>query len=187
MRKAIFAAIAVAAVALPVFASVESGLKPGDRVTPFHPEHVVGPLAGTKNCFPCTFQSRPAVQVWVHGDSQENVASIVKCLKQNMEDHKAKEFKAMVVMVADSASQKEDMKSMIADHCKEMGKDGVAIAVIDRDNEALKAYKINLDPSVKNTMIVYKDWKVAKTLVNVKMSDEKACGESCGAIALVTK
>lgn len=192
MKKAIFAIATLAVIALPVFAAVESGLKPGDRVTPFHPDHVSGPLAGTTNCFPCTFQQRPMVQVWVHGDDHENVHKMIEDMAGNMTAHKDKEFKALFVFVADNAEQKAALKKELATGCGDakegsecMCKD-VGLAVIDKDNEALKNYKINLDNSVKNTVIVYRNWKVEKTLVNVKM-DEKGCNELCSAVASITK
>lgn len=192
MKKALFAIVTASIIALPVFAAVESGLKPGERVTPFHPDHVSGPLAGTTNCFPCTFQQRPAVQVWVHGDDHENIHKMVEGLAANMTNHKSKEFKALVVVVADSADEKATLKKELAKGC-EMGasetdcacKD-VGIAVIDKDNPAIANYKINLDASVKNTVIAYKDWKVAKTMVNVKM-DKKGAESLNETIASIVK
>jgi len=192
MKKALFAIITASVIALPVFAAVESGLKPGERVTPFHPEHISGPLAGTTNCFPCTYQQRPAVQVWIHGDSHENMHSIVEGLAANMSTFKSKEFKALVVVIADSAAEKATLKTEIAKGCGVQAAEtdcackDVAIAVIDKDNAAIANYKINLDASVKNTVIVYKDWKVAKTMVNVKM-DKKGTEALNQAVALVTK
>ena len=184
--KALVVAVSVAAIALPVFAGVESGLKPGERVTPFHPDHVAGPLAGTKNCFPCTFQQRPAVQVWVHGDDAKNVQAIIEDLQANMKSHRDKEFKALVVYVADTAAQKDELKKQLTECCASIGKEDIAIAVIDKDNEAIKNYKINLDASVKNTVFVYKDWKVQQTMVNLKM-DDKGCTDLCTAVGAATK
>lgn len=184
--KSVLATVAIAAIAIPVFASIESGLKAGDRVTPFHPDHVTGPLAGSNNCFPCTFQNRPAVQVWVHGDDLKNVQAIVKDLGENMNSHKDKEFKALVVMIADNAKQASEMKEMIAKHHDtKADQNSVGIAVLEKNNEAIKAYKINLDPSVKNTVFIYKNWKVEKTFVNLKM-DEKGCEDFCKSVASVT-
>lgn len=94
-RRNIFTGIlaATVAVVLPALAAPISGLKAGDNVTPFHPKHVAGPLAGTDKCFPCTFQNRPQVQVWVNGDDGANVVALAKTLSTEMTEHKAKEFK----------------------------------------------------------------------------------------------
>jgi hypothetical protein len=177
---------AVAAVSVVAFAvsSVTSGLQPGERVTPFHPSHVVGPLAGTSNCFPCTFQNRPQVQVWVNGDDKANVVAFAKTLAKAMESHKDKEFKALVVFVAPESKHAELSKT-IKDGAKMMGATNVGMALIDPSNEAVSNYKINLDKSVKNTVLVYKDWKVQKSFVNLK-ADKAGLGELSAAINSIT-
>lgn len=187
MTKFVFALAAAAALALPVLAlrAADSGLKPGEQVTPFHPNHVSGPLAGTKNCFPCTFQARPAVQVWVNGESSENIIAIAKDLQQNIDMHKDKEFKAMIVMVGQSTDC-ATCGSELAEIAKKSGAKDVAFAVIGKDDPSVEKYKINLDSSVKNTVIAYKDWKVQANMVNVT-SDEKGCGMICGAIEKLLK
>ena len=64
MNKMIPALGALVAVALPAIAAtpVDSGLKVGEMVTPYHPKHVAGPDKGISNCPPCTYDNRPAVQ-----------------------------------------------------------------------------------------------------------------------------
>ncbi len=52
-NNVLFTLSAFAVFALPAFASQpESGLKVGDRVPAFHPQHVSGPLKGTDTCPP---------------------------------------------------------------------------------------------------------------------------------------
>lgn len=77
MKKVLFSAVALAALAISAFA-VESGLKKGESVSPFHPQHISGPLANSNKCFPCTFQQRPQVQVWVNGDNKANVTALLR-------------------------------------------------------------------------------------------------------------
>lgn len=164
LSASVLGAVAVSAVA---FAPATSGLKPGERVTPFHPTHFVGPLAKTNNCFPCTFQNRPQVQVWVNGDDTENVAKIAKTLQGAIEKNKSSEFKALVVFVAPKAKHAALGKTLEATAAK-VNATSVGMAVIDPSDESVSAYKINLDKSVKNTVFVYKNWKVAQTFVNLK-------------------
>ena len=68
--------LVVCAAAIAFSGTLNSGLGKGENVTPFHPKHIVGPLAGSSNCFPCTFQNRPQVQAWINGDDAKNVAKI---------------------------------------------------------------------------------------------------------------
>lgn len=178
----IFGAAAVGAVAAFTF-GLNSGLNPGESVTPFHPTHVGGPLANTTNCFPCTFQNRPQVQVWVNGDDTKNVHAIAKTLNAAMGENK--EFKALVVFVTDKAGAEK-----VATHLKEAAKmpemDKIGIAYIDKSNEAISNYKINLDSQVKNTVFVYKNWKVEQKFVNLQ-GDEKGLKTLNGAIDSIVK
>ena len=177
----------IAAIAVTAFAfnSASSGLSMGERVTPFHPSHIVGPLAGTNNCFPCTFQNRPQVQVWVNGDSHENMMAFTKTLSKAMKDHSDKEFKALVVIVT---PEKDHVKfaKMIKDQAAKSGYSNVGVALIDPKNEAVGNYKINLDSKVKNTVFAYKDWKVQKSFVNLK-TDKAGLAELNEAISTITQ
>jgi hypothetical protein len=155
-----FAALAALAVAAPT-----SGLKPGEGIAAFHPTHLVGPLANSDKCFPCTFQNRPQVQVWVNGDSMDNVVKIAKNLEKAVDANKGKEFKAMIVMLAPKsewAAMKPKVTKMAADN----GIKNVAIAMLEPTNEAVSDYKVNTSKEVKNTVFFYKNWKVTKTHVN---------------------
>ena len=168
MKKAIFGGIAVAALAVPAFAlfSANSGLKPGESVSPFHPKHLSGPLAGTDKCFPCTFQARPQVQVWVNGDDAKNVDAITTFLQKQIESNKSKEFKALVVVLGDEKSAAPYVAWAKSTKSKD-----VAIALLPKSDEALKNYKINTAADVKNTVLVYKDWKVSSNMTNLKATD----------------
>ena len=175
---------AFAAIAVVAMAGVNSGLNKGENVTPFHPTHIVGPLAGTNNCFPCTFQARPQVQVWVNGDNAKNVITIAKNLDAAMDTKKSKEFKALIVLVGDSAS-KDYLSAMAKNVAKTEKLKNVDIAVIDKKDEAISNYKINLDGSVKNTVFVYKNWKVEDKMVNF-VADAKGITALNSAINKIT-
>lgn len=182
-RTTILLGSALAALALAKGAS--SGLNKGEDVSPFHPNHFAGPLANTTNCFPCTFQNRPQVQVWVNGDSMENVAKIASKLASEMKEHEKSEFKALVVFIGEGAKAEKAKAAGLA-LAKKEGLTGLAMATISPSNEAVKAYKINVSPDVKNTVLVYKSWKVQDKMVNLTAN---AAGLKAldGAIANVVK
>jgi protein-disulfide isomerase len=173
MKKVLFAsAIGAALVVTALAATMNSGLKKGESISAFHPYHVSGPLAESTKCFPCTFQNRPQVQVWVNGDDIKNVAAIAKQLQAATEANKGKEFKAMVVFLA-SPSKVDATKAAVKDASKMVKANDVAMSVLSTDDDAVKAYRINLE--AKNTVFVYKNWKVADTMVNLK-GDAKGLG-----------
>ncbi len=161
---------ATALIATAVFAAPGSGLKVGESVTPFHPKHLAGPLAGTTNCFPCTFQNRPQVQVWVNGDNKANVVALAKTLSAEMKEHSKQEFKALVVVLT-APSKMAQAEAMVKEAAKTAGTEGVAMAVLASNSEAVKAYSVNTDASVKNTVFVYKNWKVESKFVNLRSAD----------------
>lgn len=184
MKKFVLTTVAVAALALSAFA-IESGLKKGESVSPFHPEHISGPLANSTKCFPCTFQQRPQVQVWVNGDDKANVSAVLKDLDKMIGQYTKNEFKALVVFVVNETDVKS-AKAAIGKHIASLGLKQVGVAVIANNHEAVTSYKINLDGSVKNTVFVYKNWKVTDKMVNLK-ADSNGIAALNKAIASIAK
>lgn len=185
----IFATAAAVLVALPVLAmkgGMESGLKPGETVIPFHPDHISGPLAGTTNCFPCTYGNRPAAQAWVHNEDPKVVAKIIHELQEGIDNNKAKEFKGMLVMVVDTEGGKAAAKKALMAAVSESKSTDVAVAIVTKEHSAVKDYKINLDPTVKNTVLFYKNRKIENTLVNIKANGE-GCTGMCEHVAALLK
>ena len=166
MKKTLITAV-LAVTASAFAASLSSGLASGERVTPFHPKHVVGALADTTGCFPCTFQNRPQAQVWVNGDKFENVLALAKTLDKAQEQYKASEFKSLIVFIV-PADQQTDMAKKLKEVAKTEGLKNVSMALIAPDHKSVAAYKINTKSDVKNTVLFYKNWEVVSNLVNVK-------------------
>lgn len=164
MKRTAFGFAAALALALPVLAfSPTSGLKPGDMTSAFEPIHVAGPDKGTETCPVCKYGSRPAVQVWHNGDAAQNVVDLANHLDKKVAASK-NEFKAFTVGIADTEAQRDAVVKIGG-----MIEGGhVGVTYLASSDPALKAYKINTDSSVKNTVIVYKDRKVVATMVNVK-------------------
>lgn len=186
IKKFVGAAVLVAAVSVTAFAlnSVDSGLKVGDFVSAFHPTHVAGPFKGTDTCLPCTYGKMPQVQVWVNGDDEKNVEAIAKLLEKRTGEWKKSNLKTLVIFVTDGANKAATAKKIEA-IAPRVG-NNVAMAHIDKGNEAIEQYAINTAATVKNTILVYKDMKVQTKFVNLK-ADEKGLGELNTAINGITK
>lgn len=168
-RRLALSLAVVAAFAVPVFAMmVDSGLKVGEAVTPFHPKHIAGPDKGTETCPPCKYGNRPAVQVWFHDEAEENAAGILAALNKAVENNKSKEFKAFGIFIAECEKCVAKTETIV----KGLKFDNVGVATLDHSSEAIQAYKINTEADVKNTVLVYKDKKVVAKLVNVKADKE---------------
>ena len=192
MKNALPLTLAAVAISAAAFATVGSksavsetlpgGLKAGESVSAFHPKHVSGPLANTDKCFPCTFQNRPQVQVWVNGDTAENVGKIAQALDAQMTAQKGAEFKALIVVLHDDATAPaatELAKSISSKY----GAKQVGVALLDKKAQPVTDYKINLD--AKNTVYAYKNWKVTDVWSNV---DAKKDGKALEAgVAKIVK
>ncbi len=182
IRSSIATLFAGAAVSLALAVGIESGLKPGEMVTPFHPKHVSGPDAGTDTCPPCKYGARPAVQVWVNGDSDENVSKLTASLSKAVDAHKDKELKAFVVMLTMCQGCEAKAKSV----GEKTEHKNIGIAYLPNNDAAVKNYKINVSSEVKNTVMVYKNKRVAATFVNLK-ADKEGLEKLHAAIAGVTE
>jgi hypothetical protein len=169
MHKYVIAAVALAAVSVPLIAmsGADSGLKVGEFVTPFHPNHVTGPHKGTKTCPPCTYGNLPQVQVWVNGDDTANVAELVKLVDGSMAKNQSAKLKGFFIFLTDKSSA-----PAVAQKLEKLGEtthsDRVALAWLPKDDEAVGNYKVNVSPDVKNTVFVYRDRKVVAKFVNLK-------------------
>ncbi|MER3495884.1 MAG: hypothetical protein C4320_03205 [Armatimonadota bacterium] len=150
---------------------VVSGLKTGEAISAFHPTHLSGPLAKSTNCFPCTFQNRPQVQAWIHGDDPANVGAIAKVLDTAMESHKNKEFKALIVVLYTPA-EKASAEALAKSIPTKFGANRVGVALLPTTSSAVADYKINLD--AKNTIVAYKNWKVTKNWTNALAKTDAA-------------
>ncbi len=181
MNKGLIISGALVGMSMIATAFVNSGLEKGEMVVPFHPKHVAGALKGTDTCFPCTYQNRPQVQAWVTNGDQKSVKAFAKALDTAMGKYENKDFKAMVVILTT-----KDGGKAIEEKAPELNKEfkHVSISYLTPDNPAVKNYKINT--GAKNTVFVYKNWKVADKFVDLG-TDEKSLKALNGAIDGIVK
>jgi hypothetical protein len=171
---AILSALAVTAVAISFVKGPESGLEVGATVPAYHPRHATGANAGSDACPPCTYGARPAVQVWVNGDTPENVGKIAKNLETAMSTYSAKEFKSWVVFMASCVGEDnkcDGMDAKLKDLAKANSLEKVGLVYLDPTNAGTKLYKVNAAPEVKNTVFVYVKKKVVAKFVNLEANE----------------
>jgi len=181
-KKMLSIIAAVAVLALPVLANVESGLRVGEAVTPFHPTHVTGPLKGTTKCPPCTFGARPQVQVWMNGHDTKNLVHITRMLDQEMKAKADSKLQAFVIVLTDTPDETAKLLEAVAQRVKT---ESVSLAYLSKKDAAVSDYKVNLSGDVKNTVFVYRDKKVSEKFINLD-SDEQGLAGLAKAIEKVT-
>ena len=185
MKKATVLFAMAAALAAIAATPANSGLKVGEMVSAFHPQHVSGPHKGTDACPPCTDGNRPQVQVWVNADDAANVTEIARLLNENTISKKGAKLKTFVIFLTDPSKTKETAKMIEGVAAKTQFND-VCMAYLPKNNEAVGAYKVSTDASVKNTVFVYRDRTVQSKFVNLK-ADKAGLGELQSAINGITK
>jgi protocatechuate 3,4-dioxygenase beta subunit len=142
--------------------AITSGLQPGDDIIPWNPIHVAGPNKGTNACPVCTYEARPAVVIFAR--SGPDLPGIATRLQQLVERRQASDLKGFLIVLDESPQQ-------LAAMADELKLTHIGVCYPDpatRDHD-LKAYRIS--PSAGNTVIVYKDYKVAADFVDVTPAD----------------
>lgn len=174
--------LVAAAAAVAAYAAAPAGLKTGEKVSAFHVQHLSGPLANKVACFPCTFQNRPQVQVWVNGDSEANVGAIAQALDKQMTAHKGEEFKALIIVIHNDAN-KAKAEALAKSIPAKYGAKQIGVAFISESDSSVKNYKIDL--TKKNTVYAYKNWTVDQVWNDV---DAKKDGKTLNsAVATLVK
>jgi len=148
------------------------GLAIGDYVPAYDPFHVTGPDAGTATCPVCKYINRPMVQVWINGESDENVAKIAKVLQSAAVKYSKdpNDFKGFLVWLIDK-SDESATKTHLTELAKTSAAPNVAFAYLDKTEEAVKNYEFPLNGNVRNIVLVYVKRKVVAKYINIDTSE----------------
>lgn len=123
------------------------------------------------------------MQVWINGDSDENVGKIASDLDAQIAKAPPNKLKGFIVFIpkkGEDTSAVEAKLQKLSDANKLH--DVAFVYVSGPDDEAVSDYRINKSPDVKNTVLVYAYHKVNANYVNFK-ADEKGLEDLNGAIA----
>ena len=115
----------------------------------------------------------PQIQVWINNDKPENVAKIVKTLDDLETAHKDQKLKTFVIFVTEDSKAAETQLTEISEKQKA---NNICLAYIEPANEAVGYYKVNLDPQIKNTVMLYRRKTIQAKQVNL-VADEKGHAE----------
>ena len=146
-----------------------SGLRPGEQVEPWNPVHVTGPDRGTNLCPVCTYLEKPVVVVFAKDTT--NTAVLATRLEPLARKHRAAGLRVVVAVVDIGPDRAKalaaDLKFADISLCYLTPKTGP---------KELKAYQI--DPAAENTVMVYKNYTIAATFVNLPAKDDWRVAES---------
>jgi hypothetical protein len=146
----------------PIQPAIQSGLQKGDDIVPWNPIHVAGPNAGTNACPVCTYEARPAVIIFTHDD--KNLPGLATRLQSLVNQQQKRDLKGFVIVL-----------NSTPDRVKQLGADlkisqiGFCYPDPNTEKQDLKDYKIN--PAAQNTIMIYKNYKVAANFVDLDPAD----------------
>lgn len=149
------------------WAGSKSGPQPGEGVNAFEPTHVTGPDAGTQTCPVCKYGPTPAAQVWVNSDSLDNAGKIAETLEKTIAKHGLKHFRAFVVYLNPKGLKDAGIAEQLRQVATKYKLKNVALTYLSSaHDDAAKEYAIN--PSAKNTVLIYSQRKVVANYVDLK-------------------
>jgi hypothetical protein len=143
-------------------ADVASGLPVGEFVPAWNPIHVAGPDKGTNTCPICTYLERPMVQVFIKDGPQ--AAAFAEKVEQLVAAHEKKDFKGFVIVTDGTA----DKLTRLGTDCKITKS---ALCYPDPASKKVDLDKYHINPAAQNTIVVYRDYKVTATFVNLDVTD----------------
>jgi len=108
---------------------------------------------------------------------------LVKTLNEAVQKNGDQELKAFFIFVSEDGTALSPKLAAMAEKAKA---NDVALAYISPKDYSLGAYKINLVPEVKNTVILYRNKRVTSKFVNIK-ADEKGLAELQTAVSELVK
>ncbi|HSI74225.1 MAG TPA: hypothetical protein VK934_13695 [Fimbriimonas sp.] len=124
------------------------------------------------------------VQVWTNGEDSKNLENALEVLEASTKDKESADLKAFVMVVTDPAKM-EPIGKELTSLAEKLKIERTGLTYLSKDNHGVSAYKINLEPDVKNTVFVYRRKKVTDKFVNLTW-DEKGISTLKEAIDKVT-
>jgi protocatechuate 3,4-dioxygenase beta subunit len=146
---------------------LKSGVDKGALLAAFHPTHVTGADRNTDTCPVCNYPTNPAVQVWINKDDTKNIVTIAETLEKATTANADKKMKAFIVFINPDKASKAEMTQRLDKLAGEAKLKNVALVYLPGPNdEAVGEYHINTNPSIKNTVFVYKARQVDTKFIN---------------------
>ncbi|MBD3674615.1 MAG: hypothetical protein HUJ26_13920 [Planctomycetaceae bacterium] len=149
-------------------AEVQSGLQPGDAPPAFNVRDITGPKAGKTLCYRCMYGSRPVVSIFTR-EIDDNVASLIKQVDEQVGANGDKKMAAFVVLLTDDADAAEGKLKEVAE--KNSIKN-VPLTVYD-GSAGPSSYKIAKDADVTVMMWNESDVKVNHAFAKGQLDKSK--------------
>ena len=126
------------------------------------------------------------MQAWIGSDTPENAGALAEALQKAVETHQASQLKAFVIFVNRDSQPRDAFERQLRKFAGDHKLSKLDVAYVGRGDPGIRGYRINQDPAVRNTILVYRNEQVQEKLVNLS-ADEAGLKALEAAVEKVTK
>ena len=157
--------------------SLQSGLAIGSNCPAFEPAHLSGADKGKRACPMCKYGHQQGVMVWYNHTNLDELKGFVGSMEREMEQRGEKKFRVFMLYmnptyhITDKTGQSA-LRTKITKWSNDQNLKRVAMLWVPSpvDEETCGLYQIN--PSVKNTVFLYRERTVVSKWINVDYDDK---------------
>lgn len=155
-------------------ASLNSGLNIGENCPAFDPHHVWGPDKGSKACPMCKYGYGRGVMAWINTDNWQNVSRLAKALDAEIAVKGLNKLRAFIIYMNPGKLTNDAAEKKLISFSETAGLKHVAVLFVPSpvDKSTATLYRINPAPTIRNTIIVYKNRKVQDKYINFDANDK---------------
>ena len=151
----------------------DSGRNIGEQNPAFEPQHVWGPDKGSRACPMCKYGFLPGVLFWLNSDTDwDNAAKFARRLDDESEKRGDKRFKAYFIYMNPQHEPLAEVEKKLTDFARKLNLKHIAVTYVPSPDDAKTAKLNEINPSVKNTVIVFKKRRVFDKFVNFEPSEK---------------
>lgn len=150
-----------------------SGRAIGESSPAFEPQHVWGPDKGTRACPMCVYGNRQGVLFWLNSDSDwGNAKKLAKFLDEESERRGVAKFKSYLIYTNPLGKPTAEVEESLISFAKELNLKHIAVTYVPSPTDAKTTALNEINPSLGNTLILYKRRKVFDKFVNFEPSEK---------------
>ncbi len=151
---------------------MRSGRAIGESSPAFDPQHVWGPDKGSRACPMCVYGNRQGVLFWLNSDSDwVNAKKLAKFLDEESDRRGAAKFKPYLIYTNPQGKPIAEVEETLISFAKELNLKNIAVTYVPSPTDSKTAGLNEINPSLKNTLILYKKRKVFDKFVEFEASE----------------
>lgn len=163
-----------------------SGLPLNAECPAFDPYHVSGADRNSRACPMCKYGSRQGLMIWVNNADWDALAPIARRLEAEIRTRGIRQFRVFIVYMNPEGLPIAKLleESRRKTDTWKLEKTALVCVPSPTDEESAGLFRINSDPRVKNTVMVYSHRRVAYKQINLKQNELDVLMKRCDSVFL---